>query len=345
MLISMNGMNRRACLLLLLSCAPLWAKFPTDFESPLTTIAFGSCNQHNLPQPLWAVIDAQQPDLWIWAGDNIYGDTEDMTILKEKYDAQFNQPDYATFRKTTPVLGTWDDHDYGANDAGHWYPMKAESSVLALDFYETPTDDPRRQHEGIYGSYVFGPEGKRVRVILIDDRYFAGQPKTPGSDLLGDAQWAWLQQELLASKAQINLIVTGIQFLSEQHLHEKWANYPPSRAGLLNFIRENQIPGVVFLSGDRHLHEISIKSDAETIYPLIDVTSSGLTHYWKNFPGEDNHYRSGPIYSGLAFGLIELDWDAQPATLTAKIVNQSGITENVLSLPIGALRDTSPSRK
>ena len=50
------------------------AKFPDDFSKPLEVIAFGSCNRDELPQPLWPVIAEENPDLWIWAGDNIYAD-------------------------------------------------------------------------------------------------------------------------------------------------------------------------------------------------------------------------------------------------------------------------------
>lgn len=333
----MLTMIHRAIILLTLTAAPLLAKYPTDFDAPLEVIALGSCNKHDLPQPLWPVIAKQGPDLFIWMGDNIYGDTRDMAVLAEKYDLQFNQPNYVAFREGTPILGTWDDHDYGEDNSGDWYPMKAQSRDLALKFTETPPSDPRWSREGLYGAYTFGPEGKRVKVILIDDRYFASHPHEADSELLGEAQWAWLQQELRSSDAQINLIVSGIQVLPEEQKFEKWANFPQSRARLFQFIREENIPGVIFASGDRHMHELSLKNDDETDYPLIELTSSGMSHYWVNFPGEKNRYRSGAIYSGLGFGQFQFDWDA--GTVTAAVVNDHGDIVNQLSLPIAALRD------
>lgn len=98
------------------------------------TIAFGSCNRQNLPQPLWDVIANDKPDLWIWLGDNIYGDSNDMAVLKAKYDLQANQESYKRLTAQTPVIGTWDDHDFGRNDAGKTYPFKKESQQLALNF-------------------------------------------------------------------------------------------------------------------------------------------------------------------------------------------------------------------
>lgn len=35
-----------------------------------------------------------------------------------------SQPGYIKLKKTTKILATWDDHDYGANDAGAEYPKK-----------------------------------------------------------------------------------------------------------------------------------------------------------------------------------------------------------------------------
>src|SRR5687768_6847248 len=95
-------------------------------------IAFGSCNRQDLPQPLWEVIAGDQPDLWIWLGDNIYGDSNDMGVIKAKYDKQLQHPGYQKFTAQVPVIGTWDDHDYGRNDAGKSYPYKKATQQLAL---------------------------------------------------------------------------------------------------------------------------------------------------------------------------------------------------------------------
>ena len=38
-------------------------------------IGFGSCLDQNLPQPIWKEIKAQNPEVFIMLGDNVYGDT------------------------------------------------------------------------------------------------------------------------------------------------------------------------------------------------------------------------------------------------------------------------------
>ncbi|NJO02630.1 MAG: alkaline phosphatase family protein, partial [Bacteroidia bacterium] len=126
---------------------------PSNPERTLNRISFGSCNRHNAPQPLWGPIVENNPDLWIWLGDNIYGDTEDMDTLKAKYDAQKSRPEYQALLKTTPVVGIWDDHDYGVNDGGREYSRRVESQQLMLNFLDVPGDAPQRSQMGAYAAY------------------------------------------------------------------------------------------------------------------------------------------------------------------------------------------------
>ena len=227
---------------------PLSAYYPEDYDAPLETIAFGSCNRHDRPQQYWQTILSNNLDLWIWGGDNVYGDSTEEAVILEKYQIQFSNSDYRKLRETVPLVGTWDDHDFGENNSGKWYTGKVMTQRLALDFLEEPKDSPRRKQKGIYTSYVFGPRGKQVKVILIDNRYHA-DPIGPEANLLGQEQWRWLRNELKSSQAQINFIVSGTQVLPEEHRFEKWANFPKSRNQLFNFIRKQEIPGVIFLSG------------------------------------------------------------------------------------------------
>ncbi|MFP4156025.1 MAG: alkaline phosphatase D family protein [Opitutales bacterium] len=318
------------------------AKFPERFDSALETVAFGSCNRDELPQPVWPAVEAHKPDLWIWGGDNIYADWYappegpkiDYTVNREwliqRYAAQFNRPDYAAFRKKTPIIGTWDDHDYGRNNAGADYPLKAVSRDLALTFMEVPLSDPRWTREGLYGSYDFGPAGRRTRIILTDNRYFASSPKSTDATMLGSAQKEWIEKQLRESGAELHLIVSGSQFISDQHRWDSWQKYEEEREWLLELIRETE-QRVVFLSGDRHIHEISVLNDPSLPYPLVDITSSGLTHSWENFPGEANPHRHGDVFAGLGFGLIRIDWSGESPRVHLEIRDAENQLQNKYS--------------
>ena len=41
-------------------------------------------------------------------------------------------------REKTQVIGVYDDHDYGANDAGKTFPKKKQSKKCLMDFLDVP---------------------------------------------------------------------------------------------------------------------------------------------------------------------------------------------------------------
>ena len=222
-----------------------------DPTKPVQTIAFGSCNDQNRDQKMWSSILENQPDLWIWLGDNIYADTRDMKVMKSKYQLQKNHPEYQNFRSQVPIIGIWDDHDYGVNDGDATYPLRAESKQLMFDFLDVAADAPQRKAgRGAYSSYTYGPAGKQVKVILLDARYFreplqedknSDQRYLPNPDgnILGVAQWEWLEKELSQSKAQVHVIGGGIQFIPEEHNWEKMGQFPESPPALFRSISAN----------------------------------------------------------------------------------------------------------
>lgn len=297
------------------------------------TIAFGSCNRQNLPQPMWKPISAEKPDLWIWLGDNIYGDSDDMAVLKAKYDLQLNQPDYKAFRAQTPIIGTWDDHDYGRNDGDKSYAPRKESQQLALDFLQEPANSPRRQQEGIYAAYDYKVGRKKIKVILLDERYHqdalqkdatkAYIPNTTG-DLLGEAQWQWLQQQLATSDADAHIIGSGIQFLAEEHPYEKWANFPAARQRLFSLLASTKAKGVLLVSGDRHIGEVARITLPGVAYPVYEITSSGLTHSATNNTGEANKYRVGPLVNQKHYGLFHFQQKGKKLVTTVQLKGEQG---------------------
>ena len=143
-------------------------RFTLAAEQPLTRIAFGSCAKQDKPQPIWEAVVETRPELFVFLGDNIYGDTQDMEVLRAKYALLGEQPGYKKLREACRVMATWDDHDYGANDAGAAYPKRRESQQVFLDFFGVPKEDPRRTQEGVYSAHLFGPPGKRVQLLLLD---------------------------------------------------------------------------------------------------------------------------------------------------------------------------------
>lgn len=316
---------------------------------PLWTIAFGSCAGQDRPQPFWGPILAHEPDLFLFIGDNIYGDTEDMGVMRAKYDELGEKPGFQQLRTTVPLLATWDDHDYGVNDGGASYPMRDGSKEAFMDFYGIDADAPMRQHGGVYHSYILGPVGKRVQVILLDTRYFrgdlkrkpAGDPRpgryVPSDDttqtMLGAEQWTWLEEQL-RQPAEVRLIASSIQFIPEEHGWEKWANLPHERTRMLGLLRETEAEGVFFISGDRHLAEISrLAAEAGIGYPLYDVTSSGLNRGGGGSADEPNRHRVGDNFRANNYGLITINWAEVDPTINFQVFDdngQQGLQESIV---------------
>lgn len=296
---------------------PLPGPMP-DLQQVLTRVAFGSCLDQERPQPIWDAVEAYDPQLLLLIGDNVYANAEDEASLREAYAQQARSEGLRRIRSTTPVLATWDDHDFGRDDAGSEYPLRDVSQKAMLDFFAEPADSPRRQRPGVYRSDVFGPEGQRVQVLLLDTRYFRSElsrtaargryqrSEDPEDTILGEAQWTWLEQQL-REPAELRLLISSVQFVADGHDYERWGVFPRERRRLLSLIAETGANGVLVLSGDRHHAELSVLEGSPIGYPLIDLTSSSLNRP-RAHPNEVNEHRRGPMVAQSNFGTIDIDW-------------------------------------
>jgi alkaline phosphatase D len=292
----------------------------------ITKIAFGSCSSEQHELPIFNNIVKHKPDLFIFLGDNIYGDTENMDTLKAKYKKLADKPTYQNLKNNVPIIATWDDHDYGWNDSGKNYAFKDQSKEIFLDFFEEPDSSSRRKHPGVYHSYDYKVGKNKLQIILLDSRTFRDSLKSyngefdqdwrfefyqkdyaPHTDLdaalLGEEQWLWLEKEL-QKPADIRLIGSGTQFGIEWNGYEAWANFPHEQKRMLDLIKNTKASGVMFLTGDVHYSEIS-KMETD-IYPIYDFTSSGLSSTW-SFAAPNKNRIEGPVMDNH-FGLVTIDW-------------------------------------
>jgi alkaline phosphatase D len=322
-----------------------------DESAPLTRIHFGSCIKQDKPMPIFDTINKERPEVFLMIGDNIYGDTTDMDVLRAKYAKLNADPGFSLLRASCPVLATWDDHDFGKNDAGADYPKKRESQKIFSDFWGDPLSSPRRRREGIYDAQTVGPKGRRVQFILLDTRYFKGPWKAgerrvggpyypnpdPAVPMLGEAQWKWLEEQL-SQPAELRVVVSSLQFIAEAAGQETWSNLPSERQRMIDLIAKTKASGVVFISGDRHWADLSVQS-AGVPYPLYDLTSSSLNQPHPRGSPTDNRYRAiKTTYHHANYGVIEIDWDAEDPTIDLKIRDMEGKTRISKRLSLGSLK-------
>ena len=136
-------------LFLLISCAEN-QPIETIKNPHVYSIGFGSCLTQERSMPIFNTIKAENYDLFLMLGDNVYGDSEreDLLELREAYDKQ--RQNFDSFNFNFPFEAIWDDHDYGLNDAGKEYAYKEDAEQLFLDFWNIPEDDIRRTRPGLY---------------------------------------------------------------------------------------------------------------------------------------------------------------------------------------------------
>ncbi|MBG7629749.1 MAG: alkaline phosphatase family protein [Bacteroidetes bacterium] len=297
---------------------------PNKKEATKFTIAFGSCNNQVLENKLWEAIELNNPSVWIWGGDIIYSDTEDMLFMEQNYLNLKNNFEYANFSKNVDVLATWDDHDYGLNDGGTEYLYKEKAQQLFLDFLDIPENDERRLQKGIYHSKDYKIGDHSIKVLILDTRYFRTaltidslsnkryKPNKLGEGtMLGETQWNWLEKELKNSNASFNIIVSSIQFLSNEHGFESWGNMPHEIEKLEAMLKNTKAKNTILLSGDRHISEISKKNIDGLSYSLIDFTSSGMTHSYTSYKNEPNRFRVVDVVSEKSFGVLHFDFELE----------------------------------
>lgn len=302
-----------------------------DPETNLTRIGIGSCFHQGKDAALLQTAMRTRPDLFIFMGDNVYGDSEQPSLdeLIGAYAGALARPDYRRFRGAMPMAAVWDDHDFGLNDAGATFAYKEQSRPLFFDFWGLAPDHPRRRTGGIYDAFTTGPQGARVQTILLDTRTFrddwtptdakgaVGRERwianpDPARTVLGPAQWAWLEAQLL-QPADLRLVVTSYQLMADGHGWERWGLFPAERQRFYDLVARTRASGVVLVSGDRHRAGIYCESKG-TPYPIHELTSSAINMGWTrdSDPGEEpGPNRIGPTYCGNNVGLVTLDWSAR----------------------------------
>jgi len=282
-----------------------WRKPAPDF-SFLT----GSCSYFNEPvfdrpgtpygkdSSIFDAMAKEKAAFMLWLGDAWY--TRDVDYYSEWglwYRASHDRsiPVLQPFLKAMPQFGIWDDHDYGPNDIGKNYILKDASRKVFNSYFCNPSAGENGQ--GIYTMTNWGD----VDVFMTDDRWWRsadrmkdsvnGKPN-PEKRMLGKQQMEWLKNSLLYSNATFKIIAVGSQVLNPVSPFDKWRDFPAEYDELMNFLKEYNINGVLFLTGDRHHSEI-IKVEREGAYPLYDITCSPLTSGTHTFgtAEKNNPYR------------------------------------------------------
>lgn len=215
----------------------------------------------------------------IWMGDNIYltlnHDLKNKFSIYRRYLGVRKDKDLNSFLSANiPHYSTWDDHDFGPNNTDGSFKNSTITTNAFLNFWPNPNPV---NDKGIYYSFRKGD----AEFFMTDSRTFRNNN---GSSLLGLKQLDWLKNELLNSTATFKFIIISNQVINQVKGHESYYDFPNERNALFNFIKEEKIPGILFLSGDRHHSEVQVE-DLNYPYPIYDITCSALSSPRPKFRG------------------------------------------------------------
>ncbi|MFN3951922.1 MAG: alkaline phosphatase D family protein [Thermaurantimonas sp.] len=285
---------------------PLRFKTQTDWryrqDPPEFVILAGSCsyfNEEAADRPgtpyggdyqIFENMANMNADLMLWLGDNVYTRPVDFGSRRgflHRYTHDRAYPQLQKFWRTGSHLAIWDDHDYGPNDANGSYVGKEWAHEAFRLFWANP---PLMKF-GCEQSTASMTEFNDVHIFMLDNRSFRTEIMNNGDhQIFGKEQLDWLINNLKYSNAPFKLVCAGGQMLSDAKVFENFANYEKERAYLLQRIEEENIKGVIFLTGDRHHSEICMMKNAKGL-TIYDITTSPLTSGAVTRKVEDNSYR------------------------------------------------------
>jgi alkaline phosphatase D len=337
---------------------PMW-KWRT--EPPPFKVAFGSCHYVNDPPfdrpgrpygdspKVFSAILAQKPDLMLWLGDNCYyreADYQTEAGMRYRYAHTRAQAELQPLWAAVHHYAIWDDHDYGPNDSDRTFRRRDTALRIFRDYWCNPTHGTP-ETPGCFFRFDWAD----VEFFMLDGRYHR-MPNhlpddAPDKTMLGPEQLGWLLESLRSSEATFKVVASGGQVLNPVSPWECFGRFKVEQSRIFDFIRSEKIPGVVFISGDRHLAELNRRLEPN-LYPLYDFTSSSLTAGVAKLSKaeQDNPCRvPGTLVEKHNFGILEFSGPRANRLLTMRCFDENGDEQWKREIPISELRFPRPSEE
>lgn len=227
-------------------------------------VAVASCCsiENRQDQPAWTEIAKADPDVLLLLGDNVYmhnsmeGENEwNHPRLEDNYAKQFAHPQFAPLieqlrEKQRPILVTWDDHDFGINDAKGKEVAesdRARTTALFDRYWHFRAGD---RAGPVHCKADIGP----VRFIVLDVRSWRPAPG-PDANAIGEPQENWLSGLLADSKGpRYTVVASGSTLRIGGPRSERLRGYKAFSERLeLNMSRRGR---TLFIGGDLHYNAV-----------------------------------------------------------------------------------------
>jgi len=310
---------------------------PPPGAPALVKLAFGSCMSSTDFPDIWPQIDRQQVQGMVLLGDTPYIDSTDTLQNRLKHRELIAYPPIADLVRKVACWGTWDDHDFGANNS-HSRIHNARGVRQVFTEYRAHVnygEDGR----GVYTRFRHGP----VEVFILDTRSFwkSGPSPVDGKTptLLGARQLKWLMDGLKASDAPFKVLCSGMIWNSKSASGsaDDWMTCPPERDAVFELIGRERIAGVVLIGGDIHVSRAMRYASTRAGYPMHQfITSPMHERLGSGTDVPDLLFSKAEPHSFL---VLAADTRTEPR-LTAEWMNMAGDTFWRIEL---ALTDLTPS--
>lgn len=291
-------------------------------------IGFGSCawDVSHPKQPVWTAIQKTQPAAMVLLGDTPYIDSTELPVLRQRYRDFWSIAELKALIRGTPTYATWDDHDFGPDNALGLIPGKANSRKAFLEYHANPGYG--LNNEGIFTKFRRGP----VEVFLLDTRWFANTEKSPVNPeretLIGRSQWTWLAEQLRQSTAPFKILASGMIWNEAVYPGKLdcWMAYPYEREALFLSLKQARISGVILVGGDIHRSRHLVHpTKARVGYDLHELVTSPLAEH----PAPDNNIPSPYLKYDAelknSFLLIEATDRGDASQLSAKFHSEADV--------------------
>ncbi len=283
-------------------------------------------NEYGGNYRIFETIYKQHPDFIIWGGDNVYlrqKEWESWTGVVHRYTHDRKTPEMQKLFANVHNYAIIDDHDFGPNDSDGSFAFKDMTTRAFRTFWANPPRVANLKSSTSFFSWY------DADFFMLDNRYYRSPNYLISDDKtqLGKEQLEWLKNALVFSKAKFKFVLMGGQFLNAYPSYEAYTNYGfnKEREEIINFIYEQQIKNVIFITGDRHYTDLSIlkkrgKPD------IIDITLSPFTSGPNTHALEEKNFLrvKGTTVMKRNFGLLKISGPRKHRKLEISVIGTDG---------------------
>jgi alkaline phosphatase D len=300
---------------------------PAETDRTEIRIAFGSCSHRSSlgSEPLYQTISSRNPSAMLMLGDIAVQDRNNKIGLhRADYLLRDFQPAWREFAGKVPVFATWDDHDYFGNDKsgipkGYTSQDRDDVRKVFRNSWSNPSYGFEKEGEGIFFRTRIGP----CDVIMLDERYFRTGQK---GSFLGEQQMAWLKKQLLDCKGPFIILSCGTMWSDYVSAgKDSWGAWDPDgREAVFKFIEDNNISGVLLISGDRHgARGFTIPRESGFTFYEFEAASLGGRSAENQSIGKWNTELYGTV-GVFAFGEFTFNTSTSVPKATFRLIKEGG---------------------